>query len=132
MSARDQQWWWDALARWKLRPTRLTPFMHEHRCLIAEVFIPRYWRAATANGWQPAHLLHDRGLTSRWAGFGPPAAIAWEPHLMLFPCATQTMALRAMPDGSVQPLRGGELTAMRGRHIAAEQVWNDSQVWMAA
>ena len=113
---RDQAWWWDRLAEWKLRPCSEPASVRDGMIAASEDFITRYHAEATHAHWQPAHLLHRRGLAWRWWSFDTaPPRITFAPRAMLFMAATVKLGLSAERDGSVRALCGAELTALRGR-----------------
>lgn len=112
--------WWGGFDRMRARDdSYISGLEHEEYLWIAGLFIQRFAEQAEASGWQPAHLLGDRGLARRWAPtLLMPSHIAWEWRRMLFVDEGLPIALQAEADGSVNLVAGEDYTAFKGRQLS--------------
>lgn len=120
-----QRPWWEGLADLILRGD-IAP-SHTDATDIVDVarwFIVNHAKRAEKFGWQPAHLLGKRGLARMWApAMFSPVHVRFEHRVIVYPMVSGLVIGRlAMPDGSCALIKGEELTALRGRHLALEEI----------
>lgn len=116
--------WWEGLAILVERGVHTNHLLATDIVDVGRWFIVNHAKEAEKFGFQPAHLLSQRGLARMWApGMWTPAHVRFEAKTIIYPVASGiVIARQAMPDGSCAIITGERLTAIRERHLALQHV----------